>query len=105
MGKTPRTLRPDRGKAIKATKGKALKGRKPKSYLTCLYANATIENYGTIARGLGIKIGPNVPPLVDQLSFNSFKINSLYRSGYDVESLYAQLIKRIQIEIIDGLPF
>lgn len=78
----------------------------------------TIENYGKIAKALGINIGPKARPLCDQLqdkklssstcrilATDMFKIDSLYRAGYDVKHLYAEVISRIQDEILKTLPF
>lgn len=84
---------------------------------------ADVSNYGAIAKGLGIKIGPKITAnqFVDSLEkhrinvFNSephgdylkgyFTITRLYVLGYNVEGLYAQLIANIQNEIVKNLPF
>lgn len=79
---------------------------------------ANVQNYSKIAKGLKIKLGPSTPSLVDQLQDTGIAlsirksiqvhrkaIDLLYVNGYDVESLYAELIAHIQNEILLKLPF
>lgn len=76
-------------------------------------------NYGPIAKGLGLHIGPDpkhklhealVLKKIDRketawLIDDRNHILSLYNRGYDVNYLWAELVSRIQEEILKGLPF
>jgi len=83
-----------------------------------LVEKANCATYGKIASRLGVKIGLKTQSIVKQLKLTGVAptilqsiendrqhIDTLYATGYDVESLYAQLIGRIQSEIIANLPF
>lgn len=89
-----------------------------KKHSNALVERPNCENYGKIAKGLGVRIGPNVRLISLQLSSRglsrvqgfdldrAFKhINNLYVQGFDVESLYAELVGRIQSTLIQNLPF
>jgi hypothetical protein len=79
----------------------------------------SIHNYGSIARGLKVGLGPAAAQTlvrnlhqrkVDlkravELEEERAKINFLYSKGYSVEPLYVELVSRIQDAILDTLPF
>jgi hypothetical protein len=102
----------------KRIKTKQSRKRKVEAEKYFLKSKVTPLNYGSIAFGLHINIGPKAASLVKQLedkikplgirqSLETARghIDSLYVCGYDVQDLYAELIATIQFEILNQLPF
>lgn len=114
MAGTRKTRRSDSGSV---TKGKRKIPTLKDIRLPTLAVDAV--NYGTIAKGLGLHIGPDpnhklyaalvMKRLPRQeiawLISDRNHVLSLYKRGYNVNSLWAEIVSRIQDEILKGLPF